>query len=40
MYVNCQGALAIEIWPGDFYFNEPIGSEKSEIGVKQPTAEF
>ena len=36
MYVNCQGALAIEIWPGIFILKNLKVHQNQKNGAKQP----
>lgn len=36
MYVNCQGALAIEIWPGIFILKNCEVHQNQKNGTKQP----
>ena len=36
MYVNCQGALAIEIWPGIFILKNLKVHQNQKNGVKRP----
>lgn len=36
MYVNCQGALAIKIWPGIFILKNCEVHQNQKNGTKQP----
>ena len=36
MYVNCQGALAIEMWPGIFILKNLKVHQNQKNGAKQP----